>query len=45
MQSIGAVTMLSYLQKLMATDPDPASLSAEMVDRYGELVLAPPSEP
>jgi hypothetical protein len=44
-QPIGAVTMLSYLQKLMATDSDPASLSAGMEDRYGELVLAPPREP
>lgn len=44
-QPIGAVTMLTYLQKLMAVDPDPSGLSAGMVDRYGEQVLVPPSEP
>jgi len=44
-QPIGAGTMLTYLQKLMAADPDPASLSAGMVDRYGDQVLVSPREP
>ena len=43
-QPIGAVTMLSYLQKVMRENPDPAALSVEMVDRYGEQVLVAPGE-
>ena len=36
--------MLSYLQKVMGENPDPAALSVEMVDRYGEQVLATPGK-
>jgi hypothetical protein len=44
-QPIGAVTMLSHLQKLMSTETDPAALSLAMVDRYGDAVLVAPSQP
>jgi hypothetical protein len=43
-QPIGAVTMLSYLQKVMRKNPDPEALSVEMVDRYGEQVLVAPGK-
>lgn len=40
-QPLGAVTMLTYLQKMMAVDADTAALDAAMVDRYGPRVMAP----
>ncbi|MFQ5718464.1 MAG: hypothetical protein ACE5IK_02845 [Acidobacteriota bacterium] len=38
-QPIGAVTMLTYLQKLLDSDADVRAQNAGMVERYGERVL------
>ncbi|MFQ5669503.1 MAG: hypothetical protein ACE5HD_03160 [Acidobacteriota bacterium] len=39
-QPVGAVSMLTYLEKLLDRGLDGADLHAAMVDRYGERVLA-----
>jgi len=41
-QPVGAVTMLSYLQRMMEIDDSPEVLDAAMVERYGQRVLLSP---